>query len=165
MLLAPAADLLILDADGEPAATVEAAVAPPPWVDGWGAVEADLLAAAEEDRARFAVLVTLTRLAVWKERTAAGAWEQTADADAGPLVRPMVERSGLPMKMVDSDTLESLLSTTWIVLCSGRPERAGSDFVSAAEHVGAVSPGLLEAVRRGRILMRLSVPDEPAGVA
>ena len=163
MSLAPAADLLILDAGGDPAATVEAIVAPPPWVDGWGAVEAALLEAADEDRTRFAVLVTLDRLKVW-ERAAGGGWDATAEADAGPLVRPMVERSGLPMKMVDSGTLESLLSTMLIVLCSGRPERAGDDFVAAAEHVRTVSPDLLEALRRGRVLVRSALPDESAGV-
>ena len=154
MSLAPAADFLILDADGRSAVTVEATVAPPPWVDGWGAVEAALLEAADEDRTRFAVLVTLDRLKVW-ERAAGGGWDATAEADAGPLVRPMVERSGLPMKMVDGPMLESGLSTTFLILCSGRAARVGGDFARAAAHLRSFCPRFAEVLPGDRLLTGL----------
>ena len=160
MSLAPAADFLILDADGRSAVTVEAKTAPPRWSRGWEEEEERLRAAAEEDGSRFAVLVSPKRLWVW-DRSGA----DPTVADARPLLDPSFEAIGLDPETVRGFAFEMLCEQLFRVLTDPRPESWGkAQFAGPAAYLRGVAPDLAATLTGGR-LTTAAAASEFAGAA
>ena len=147
MLVAPAADFLILDVRGEPAVTVEAQTAPPRWSRGWEEEEDRLRAAAEEDGSRFAALISPRRLWVW-DRTVA----DSNSVAASPLLDPSFEAIGLDAEIVRGFAFEMLCEQLFRILTDPRPESWGRRFAGPAAYLRQVAPDLAAALVGGRLL-------------
>ena len=147
----PAADLLILDRAGRPAVAVEVRKAPPPWLNGWAEVEAELLAAADDDGARFALLVGGERVAVWSRENAEG-WVRVAEGATAPLAGPMLDLSHTPLQRMDGTMFRGLLVPIPFIIMTGRAERTGSRFSSMIAHLRDLHPPLANAIEGGDVV-------------